>query len=52
MARDYLEDPKFARKTIAEIAGLCGYAHASHFTTSFGRAVGMSPAKYRKTASL
>ncbi|WP_337997491.1 helix-turn-helix domain-containing protein [Oleispirillum naphthae] len=52
MARAYLEDPKFGRKTIAEIAGLCGYAHASHFVTSFGKAFGASPMKYRKNAGL
>jgi len=50
LARSYLEDAKFARKTIAEIAALCGYAHASHFTTTFGKSFGMSPSKYRKTA--
>jgi len=49
LARAYLEDPKFRRKTVAEIAAMCGYAHASHFVTSFGKAFGTSPMKYRKS---
>jgi AraC-like DNA-binding protein len=48
MARHYLDDGRFARKTAAEIADLCGFTNASHFTTCFGKRYGVSPAKYRK----
>jgi AraC-like DNA-binding protein len=47
-ARRYLDDPRFDKKEIAEIAALVGYVHASHFITHFRQAHGVSPAAYRK----
>jgi AraC-like DNA-binding protein len=34
--------------SIKEIAGAVGYAHASHFSTAFRRAYGISPGRYRE----
>jgi AraC-like DNA-binding protein len=47
-ARWYLDDPRFDKKEIAEIAAFVGYAHASHFITHFHQAHGVTPAAYRK----
>lgn len=45
LAEQYLRDTK---KTIAEIALLCGYEHTSHFCTAFKRRFGISPLKMRE----
>lgn len=34
-------------KSIAEVAGGCGYEYASHFTTAFKRRFGMTPTDFR-----
>ena len=36
---------------LAELALSCGFANQSHFTAAFTKAMGISPGRYRKTAS-
>jgi len=38
-----------SRKSVTEIAVLCGYGNPAHFTTAFRRVVGVSPNVYRRT---
>jgi len=37
-------------KPVAEIAGLCGFNSAAQFITTFRREVGITPARYKKSA--
>lgn len=50
-ARWFLENPRHNKKSIAEIAELLGYRHASLFITQFRRTFGISPAAYRRIRS-
>lgn len=45
MARDYLAH---TRMSVAEIAALCGYNSAEHFSRQFKRVCGASPGQYRR----
>ncbi|QSQ13855.1 helix-turn-helix domain-containing protein [Myxococcus landrumensis] len=44
-ARHLLES---SSQSLSEIAGACGFAHQSHFTRSFTRALGTSPGVWRR----
>ncbi|MER2143578.1 MAG: helix-turn-helix domain-containing protein, partial [Eubacteriales bacterium] len=46
-ARDYLSHTQLR---IQEIALLCGYNSAEHFSRQFRRHSGISPGQYRRTA--
>ena len=48
VASKYLLD---TNKSILEIASICGYEYASHFTTAFKRKFGVSPKEFRKKTS-
>ncbi len=37
-------------KTLKEIAGDCGFAHQSHFTSRFKQATGLTPTRWRRLA--
>lgn len=45
LARDYLAH---TRMSVSEIAALCGYNSAEHFSRQFKRVCGVSPGQYRK----
>lgn len=47
LAKDYLTH---TRLRIQEIASVCGYRSAEHFSRQFHKLCGMSPGQYRKTA--
>jgi AraC-like DNA-binding protein len=47
-ARDYLSHTQLR---IQEIAALCGYNSAEHFSRQFHRQCGMSPGQYRRAAT-
>ena len=47
-ARDYLSHTQLR---IQEIAALCGYNSAEHFSRQFHRQCGMSPGEYRRAAT-
>jgi len=47
-ARQYLGDPRYRRKNIAEIAAFGGYRHASHFISHFRKVHGLTPSSYRR----
>jgi AraC-like DNA-binding protein len=47
-ARHLLDDPRYSKKSIAEIGWLVGYENVSYFVTQFGRTYGVSPGFYRK----
>jgi AraC-like DNA-binding protein len=47
-ARWFLDDFRYDKKSISEIAHLLGYRYANHFITHFHRVFGASPAAYRK----
>ncbi len=51
-ARWFLDDSRYDKKSISEIAGLLGYRHTNHFITHFLRVFGDSPAAYRKARRL
>ena len=36
---------------LAEIANVCGFADQSHFSSTFKRTVGLTPARYREMHS-
>ncbi|MCP3368044.1 helix-turn-helix domain-containing protein [Bradyrhizobium cajani] len=44
-AKQLLRDPSL---TLTDIAYACGYASSAHFSTSFRRATGTTPSKYRR----
>lgn len=46
-AQMLLNNSAYDRKTIAEISALCGFSHATHFSTSFRTAYGVTPREYR-----
>jgi AraC family transcriptional regulator, positive regulator of tynA and feaB len=46
-AHRMLADGRFARHGVADIAQRCGYADASHFSSQFRRALGVSPGAFR-----
>jgi len=48
-AKSLLDDPRFARTGIAEIAWRCGFVEPSHFARRFRARYGEAPAAYRKT---
>ncbi|QZE15325.1 AraC family transcriptional regulator [Halosquirtibacter laminarini] len=48
LALTYLKDRD---RSIVEIANLCGYEYASHFSTAFKRRFGVAPMQYRKSFS-
>lgn len=48
-AKRFLDDPRYGKQSITEIARLLGYHHASHFIAHFRRMFGVPPAMYRKT---
>jgi AraC-like DNA-binding protein len=47
-AKALLEDPRFARTSIGDIAWRSGFANASHFARRFRRRFGAAPADFRK----
>ncbi|EJE53521.1 transcriptional regulator containing an amidase domain and an AraC-type DNA-binding HTH domain [Acidovorax sp. CF316] len=47
-AGDLLRRPQLAHVSVAEIGRRCGFADASHFARAFQRAMGMSPAAWRR----
>jgi len=51
-ARWFLDDVRYDKKSVSEIANLLGYRHANHFITHFHRVFGASPAAYRKARGL
>ena len=48
LAKDYLTHTQLR---VMEIAALCGYNNAEHFSRQFRRLCGMSPGQYRRTAA-
>jgi AraC family transcriptional activator of tynA and feaB len=48
-AKAMLEDPRFVRIAIAEIAWRSGFSNPSHFARRFRQRFGLSPADFRKT---
>jgi len=48
MAQRYLEDATFDRKTISEIAALCGFTYPANFITCFKKTHGLPPDRYRR----
>lgn len=48
LAKDYLAHTKLR---VLEIAVLCGYNNAEHFSRQFRRVCGMSPGEYRKSTA-
>jgi AraC-like DNA-binding protein len=48
-AKALLEDPRFARIAIADIAWRCGFSNPSHFARRFRERHGVSPGDFRKT---
>lgn len=50
-ARRMLSDPRFADRTISEVAGHVGFGDLSYFTRSFRRRFGMTPSDARESAS-
>ncbi|MFA4995015.1 MAG: AraC family transcriptional regulator [Bdellovibrionales bacterium] len=51
-ARWFLDDYRYDKKSISEIANLLGYRRPNHFITHFHRVFGDSPAAYRKARRL
>lgn len=47
LAKDYLVHTQLR---VQEIASMCGYSSAEHFSRQFHRLCGMSPGQYRRTA--
>lgn len=47
-AKGLLDDPRYDKKSIAEIASILGYKYASHFIGHFRKTFGIPPAAYRK----
>lgn len=47
-AKVLLDDARFARISIADIAWRCGFSNSSHFARRFRRRFGAAPADYRK----
>lgn len=47
-AKALLEDPRFARTSISDIAWRSGFANASHFARRFRQRFGTAPAAFRK----
>lgn len=45
-----LSDPRFAAKTISEMAFDCGFANLQHFSTLFRSSYGVSPKAFRENA--
>lgn len=39
------------KKSLAEIAAICGFAHQSHFTSRFKQATGLTPTRWRRLAA-
>lgn len=39
------------KKTLAQIASSCGFAHQSHFTSRFRQATGLTPTRWRRLAT-
>lgn len=48
LARRLLQDPRFARRTVTEIAFDSGFVNLSHFSTAFREEFGLSPRELRK----
>lgn len=48
LAKDYLAHTQLR---VLEIAALCGYSNAEHFSRQFRQSCGVSPGQYRKAAS-
>ena len=46
--REATRELVFSKRTLVEIAGICGFADQSHFTREFRRETKMTPAAYRK----
>lgn len=49
VAHYYICNSRYSIKSIAEIAYLCGFRNAGHFSTCFRKVYGMSPVEYRRT---
>lgn len=49
VAHYYIVNSRYSNKSIAEIAHLCGFRNAGHFSTCFRKVYGMSPVEYRRT---
>lgn len=47
-AKQLLEDPRFAKIPIGELAFRCGFADQSHFSKRFRKRFGVSPLAYKK----
>ncbi|MFA5041028.1 MAG: AraC family transcriptional regulator [Bdellovibrionales bacterium] len=47
-ARWFLDDLRYDKKSISEIAGFLGYRHPSHFITHFRQTYGHTPSEYRE----
>jgi transcriptional regulator GlxA family with amidase domain len=48
-AKALLDDTRYARIAVADIAWRCGFANPSHFARRFRQRFGAAPADYRKT---
>ena len=49
VAHYYINDSRYSFKSIAEIAELCGFKNAGHFSTCFRKVYGLPPVEYRRT---
>jgi transcriptional regulator GlxA family with amidase domain len=50
-AQQLLADPTRASQGIGEVARLCGFVNAAHFSRTFRKVVGQTPREYRDSVA-